>query len=52
MNVIIQILLGIILSVLIPVAISCVQTLITELKHMRRFDHTRRPMSEERNKRV
>lgn len=34
MNVIVQILLGVVLSVLIPVAISCVQTLITELKHM------------------
>ena len=34
MNVIIQILLGVVLSILIPVAISCVQTLITELKHM------------------
>lgn len=34
MSVIIQILLGIILSVLIPVAISCVQTLIIELKHI------------------
>ena len=34
MNVTIQILLGAVLSFLIPVAISCVQMLITELKHM------------------
>lgn len=34
MNVIIQILLGVSLSVLIPVAISCVQMLITELKYL------------------
>lgn len=34
MNVIIQILFGVALSVLIPIAISCAQTLITELKHM------------------